>query len=130
MPRSTSFVVFVANSVIAVGYAAAFFAAARPLLAVYGIDPNTEAVYMARWFGVGLLATGLITWFARDATQSAAGRAIGRALALSYSVGIVLALWGTLAGPFNSLGWIAVGIQYHAGHSIRIHPGEEVRVIE
>ena len=27
---------------------------------------------------------------------------------LSYAVGVLLAVWGTLAGPFNALGWIAV----------------------
>jgi hypothetical protein len=34
---------------------------------------------MAGWFGVGLLAIGMITWFARDEAASLAGRAIARA---------------------------------------------------
>jgi hypothetical protein len=101
--------VFIVNAVIAVGYALAFFIAAGPVLAVYGIAPNPEGTFMARWFGVGLLANGLTTWFARDAAESPAGRAVVRALAISYGVGIVLALGGTLFGPFNQLGWIAVG---------------------
>jgi hypothetical protein len=101
--------VFVANAVIAVGYAAAFFAAAGPVLRAYGIDPNPEAVYMTRWFGIGLLAIGLTTWFTRDHAGSSAGLALARALSLSYGAGVVLALWGTIAGPFNWTGWIAVG---------------------
>jgi len=100
---------FILNSVIAVGYALAFFVATGPLLAMYGISPTPEGTFMARWFGVGLLAMGLTTWLARDAADSPAGRAIGRALAVSYGVGVVVALWGTLFGPFNQLGWIAVG---------------------
>jgi hypothetical protein len=63
---------------------------------------------MGRWFGVGLLAIGMITWFARDEAASTASGAIARALTLSYGVGVLLAVWGTLAGPFNALGWIAV----------------------
>src|SRR4029453_7608428 len=43
-----------------------FLVATKPMLAVYGIAPTREAVYMVHWFGVGLLAIGMITWFARD----------------------------------------------------------------
>jgi hypothetical protein len=82
---------------------------------VYGIAPNQEGVYMARWFGVGLLAIGLTTWFASDEAESAAGRAISRALVVAYSVGVALAVWGTLVGPFNVLGWIAVGFNLTLG---------------
>lgn len=70
---------------------------------------------MARWFGVGLLAVGLTTWLARSATESDAGRAIVLALTISYSVGVILALWGTLFGPFSVLGWIAVGFNLLLG---------------
>ena len=30
-------------------------------------------------------------------------------------IGVVLALWGTLFGPFNALGWIAVGLNLFLG---------------
>ena len=106
---------FVANAVIAAGYGLALILATGPILDVYGIAPNPEGVYMARWFGVGLLAIGLTTWLARDAASSAGGLAIARALAVSYGVGVVLALWGTLAGPFNALGWIAVALNLLLG---------------
>jgi len=101
--------IFVLNAAVTIGYAAAFFIATGPLLAVYGIGPSAEAVFMARWFGVGLLAIGLTTWLTRDFAASTAGRAVAGALVLSYSVGVILAVWGTLGGPFNALGWIAVG---------------------
>ncbi len=70
---------------------------------------------MARWFGVELFAIGLVTWLARDATESRGGLAIARALAVTYGIGVVLALWGTLFGPFNALGWIAVGLNLLLG---------------
>jgi hypothetical protein len=101
---------FVLNGVIAGGYGIALLVVPDPILDVYGITPNPEAVYMTRWFGLDLLAIGLTTWLARDAAQSAGGQAIARALAITYGVGVVLALWGTLRGPFNLLGWIAVGL--------------------
>ena len=106
---------FVLNAAIVGGYGIVLLVAAGPILDVYGIDPNPEAVYMARWFGLELLALGLITWLARDAAESAGGRAVGSALAVTYGIGVVLALWGTLFGPFNALGWIAVLLNLFLG---------------
>jgi hypothetical protein len=101
---------FVLNAVIAAGYGIVLLVVTGPILDVYGIDPNPEAVYMARWFGVGLFAMGLSTWLARDAAESAGGLAVARAYGVADGIGAVLALWGTLFGPFNALGWIAVAL--------------------
>jgi hypothetical protein len=106
---------FMLNGVIAAGYGIALLVATDPILDVYGITPNPEGVYMGRWFGVGLLAIGLVTWLARDAAASAGGQAIAQALAITYTIGTALALWGTLFGPFNALGWIAVGLNLLLG---------------
>jgi hypothetical protein len=114
-PVMTGKRLFLLNAVIAGGYGVALLVAAGPILDLYGITPNPEGVYMARWFGLELLGIGLVTWLARDATASAGGRAIARALAVSYPIGVVLALWGTLVGPFNALGWIAVGLNLGLG---------------
>jgi LPXTG-motif cell wall-anchored protein len=108
-------ILFLLNGLIAVGYALGFFVAADPLLEAYGVMPNDESVFMARWFGVGLLANGLTTLLARNAAESEAGRAIAAALVVSYGVGVLLALWGTLTGQFNALGWIAVGLNLLLG---------------
>jgi hypothetical protein len=106
---------FMLNGAIAGGYGIALLLATRPILDVYGITPNAEGTYMARWFGLGLLAMGLSTWLARDAADTAAGQALARALAVTYGIGVVLALWGTLSGPFNALGWIAVALNLLLG---------------
>jgi hypothetical protein len=106
---------FVLNGAIGAGYGIALLVATDPILDVYGITPNPEGVYMARWFGLGLFAIGLVTWLARDAAESAGGQAVARALAVTYGMGVVLALWGTLFGPFNALGWIAVGLNLLLG---------------
>jgi hypothetical protein len=101
---------FMLNAAIAGGYGIALLTATGPILDLYGITPNPEGVYMARWFGLGLLAIGLTTWLARDAAEDAGGQAIAKALTVTYAIGVALALWGTHFGPFNVLGWIAVGL--------------------
>jgi hypothetical protein len=108
-------ILFILNGVIAGGYGVAFLVAADPLLEAYGIMANDEALFMARWFGVGLLANGLTTLLASNAAESEAGRAIAAALVASYGIGVLLALWGTLTGQFNALGWIAVGLNLLLG---------------
>jgi hypothetical protein len=105
---------FLLNGVIGGGYGIALLVAADPILDLYGITPNPEGVYMARWFGLELFGIGLVTWLARDAAESAGGQAVARALTVSYGIGI-LALWGTLFGPFNALGWVAVGLNLLLG---------------
>jgi hypothetical protein len=37
-----------------------------------------------------------------------------------HGVGVVLAVWGSLFGPFNALGWIAVGLNPAARRGIRL----------
>jgi hypothetical protein len=108
-------ILFILNGLIAGGYAIGLLVATDMLLDVYGIMPNDESVFMGRWFGVGLLANGLTTFLARNAAESEAGRAIAAALVVTYGVGVVLAVWGTLTGQFNALGWIAVGLNLLLG---------------
>lgn len=106
---------FVLNAVIAGFYGVALLAVTDPILDIYGIHANADGVYMARWFGLGLIATGLTTWLTRDAAESPTGRAIGRALAITYGIGVILALWGIIFGPFNALGLVAVGLNLLLG---------------
>jgi hypothetical protein len=45
------------------------------------------------------------------------GRQLATALGLwiCLAIGVALALWGTLSGPFNALGWIAVALNLGLG---------------
>lgn len=106
---------FLLNAVIAGGYGIALLTVTDPILEVYGIGANPDSVYVARWFGLELVAIGLTTWLARDAAASPGGRAIAQAFAVTYGIGVILALWGTLFGPFNALGWVAVGLNLLLG---------------
>jgi hypothetical protein len=106
---------FVLNGVIAGGYGIALLVATDPILDVYGIAPQPGRGLHGALVRVELLAIGLVTWLARDAADSAAGLAVARALSITYGIGVVLALWGTLFGPFNALGRIAVGLNLLLG---------------
>lgn len=106
---------FVLNAVIAGFYGIALLAVTDPILDIYGIDANADGVYMARWFGLGLIATALTTWLNRDAADAATGRAIAQALGITYGIGVLLAMWGTVFGPFNVVGVVAIGLNLLLG---------------
>jgi impB/mucB/samB family protein/IMS family protein with HHH motif len=115
---------FVLNGAIAAGYGIALLVAAGPILDLYGITPNPEGAYMARWFGVGLLAIGLTTWSAREAAESAGGQAITRSLTVTYGVGVVRAV-GHPVRPLQRAGMDRGGPEPAAGLRLRRFPVQQ-----
>ena len=69
---------FVLNAVIAGFYGIALLAVTDPILDIYGIDANADGVYMARWFGLGLIATGLTTWLRKRGSAAISLASAGR----------------------------------------------------
>ncbi|NIV32089.1 MAG: hypothetical protein GWN58_22190, partial [Anaerolineae bacterium] len=51
-----------------------------------------------------------VAWFARDAEDSAARRAIVLGFFLTGIIGFIVALLGQLSGVMNTLGWLVVGL--------------------
>lgn len=78
---------------------------------------------------LGPIATGLTTWLTRDAANAPTGRE-RPGLAIKYGIGVVLAMWGTVFGPFNPPGVVAIGLNLLLGAGFawlgfvepRIHP--------
>ncbi len=80
------------------------------VLAPYGVTADPSLEYMSRLFGAALILVAVLTWTARNATDSQAGRAIMLAIFVGDSAGFVVALLGQLAGVVNALGWSTVAI--------------------
>ncbi len=98
----------VINAVVALVYAISLLVIPATLQGVYGIDSNASAQLMARFFGVGLVAVGLLSWLVRNSTDSSTQRAVILALLISYAVGVIVSLLGTLSGVMNAVGWSGV----------------------
>lgn len=102
---------FVLSAVLSVVFGLSFVATPTQSLAAYGFtDPSAGHVYALRWFGVYLIATGVLNWMARGVEPSDARRAIVAFNLVSGSAGIVLALVGVLQGIVNTFGWVSVVI--------------------
>ena len=98
------------NAIVALAYALGLLLVPATLLKVYGITSGPGERLMAQFFGVALLAVGLLTWLARNVADPIARRAFVLALLISQAVGFVVALLGTLSGVMNVAGWSAVAI--------------------
>jgi hypothetical protein len=105
MKRSTFFVL---RAVIALAYALLALIVPDWLLSLYGIDVEPGALLMIRFVGVELLAVGLLLLFARNLEHQPTLRIIMGSFLAAELVGMGVAIVGTLAGPFNALGWTIV----------------------
>jgi uncharacterized membrane protein YfcA len=75
------------------------------LLALYGESTPPNAVLNIQFFGSSLIGVGVIAWFAKDARDSLALRAVLTGLLIGDVVGLGVNLWGTFSGVLNALAW-------------------------
>jgi ABC-type spermidine/putrescine transport system permease subunit II len=101
---------FVINAIVALVYGISFVLAPVIVLSLYGVTQGPSEALMGQYFGLSLIAIGLLTWFARSVTDSDAQRAIILALLISDIIGVIVSVLGTVSGVMNAVGWSAVGI--------------------
>ena len=102
---------FIVHSVVALFHGGGFVLAPKLFMSLYGVSlADPEATFVARLFGAALLIYCFVAWFARDAEDSTARRAIVLGFFLSGIVGFIVSLLGQLSGVMNALGWLVVGL--------------------
>jgi hypothetical protein len=94
-------------SIVAFVYALGLILLPTTLLSIYGFGASAADRLLSQFFGVELLAVGLITWLARDFTGESVRPVITGSL-IADVVGAVVSIVGTLAGVMSSAGWSAV----------------------
>ena len=98
----------VITALVTLLFGLAFVFVAGPLLSLYGISPTPGGLIVARLFGASLIGFAVLTWYARNAEESEARRAIIFALFIGESIGFIVALISQLSGVVNALGWSTV----------------------
>ena len=103
--------VLVFNTIVAVIFGLAFIFIPTRTISFYGTDAmNSQFKYTAQLFGSALFAFGLISWAARNSTESNARSAIVVGMFVGDLIGFVIALINQLSGVVNALGWLNVAI--------------------
>ena len=75
---------------------------------LFGASLNAGGIFAAREYGAALIGNLMITWYARNAVESEARRAIILGLCVYDAIGVVVTLMAILAGTLNVLGWAIV----------------------
>lgn len=99
---------FIVNAILALVFGVALVLAPALLASFYGGTLTQPGIYIARLTGAAFLGICVLTWLARNATDSEARRAIVLAYFIANAIGFILALLGQLAGVPNALGWSIV----------------------
>ena len=98
------------NAIVAIVFGVTFVIVPAQVYSLYDITPDAQLKYVGQLFGAALIGFALLTWMARNATDSDARRAIVLALFIADGIGFVVALIGQLSNVVNALGWSTVAI--------------------
>ena len=98
----------VLNTVVALAFGVAFLLVPATVASIYGVAATPATDLLGRFFGVELVAVGLLCWLARNVTDTVSQRAIILAFMIADALGLVVSLMGTLSGVTNAVGWSAV----------------------
>ena len=80
------------------------------LLSYYGSTAGEPLELIGRFFGSALIGLAVMAWWARNAADSDARKALVLGFFVANSVGFIVALTGQLRGLVNTLGWSTVVI--------------------
>jgi hypothetical protein len=75
---------------------------------LFGASLNPGGIFAAREYGASLIGNLLVTWFARNAVESEARRAIILGLCVYDAIGFVITLIAQINGVLGPLGWFAM----------------------
>jgi hypothetical protein len=96
-------------SVVALAYALALILLPATTLSIYGFGIGAGEKLLSQFFGVEMLAVGLIMWLAKDLTGASVRPVITGSM-IANTVGAVVSILGTLSGVMRTAGWSAVFI--------------------
>jgi hypothetical protein len=98
------------NTIVAIVFGVTFVIAPAQVYSLYGITADEHLIYMGRLFGSALIGFALLTWLARNTTDSDAQWAIIYALFTADCVGFIVSLIGQISNVVNGFGWSTVVI--------------------
>jgi hypothetical protein len=75
------------------------------LLSILGASLEPAGTFTAREYGAAMFGTLMLTWFARNAAESDARRAILLDLFVYDAIGFVVTILAVFSGVLNLLGW-------------------------
>ena len=100
--------VMVIKAVVCLIFGIILIAVPGALLGFLGAALSSGGAFTAREYAAALFGNLMLCWFARNAADSDARRAIILALFVYDAIGFVVSLAAVLSGVLNPLGWLVV----------------------
>jgi len=100
--------VMVIKSVVCLVFGIILMSVPGALVSFLGAQLTPGGAFTAREYAASLFGNFLLTWFARNAADSDARRAIILALFVYDLIGFIMSLLTVLLGVLNPLGWFVV----------------------
>ena len=97
-------------SVLALVFGLAFILVPAQTMALYGGTLDAVGQWIGRYLGSAFLGVAVLTWFARNAPEGGALRAIVLGNFVLSATGLVVAVLDGLYGSGNALVWSTVAI--------------------
>lgn len=102
--------VMVLKAAVCLIFGVILLSAPGALFSFLGASLSPGGTFAAREYAATLCGNLMLTWFARNAAESAAQRAIILALFVYDAIGFIVSLIAVLSGVLNPLGWFVVAI--------------------
>lgn len=100
----------VIKAVVSLVFGIAFLFTPRALFSIFGVTLDAGSSFPAKEYGAALFGNLVLTWFARNASDSDARLAIIRGLFVYDAIGLFITLLALFAGALNNLAWFVVVI--------------------
>lgn len=100
--------IMVIKAAVCLVFGILLLAVPNALVSFLGASLGPGGTFTSREYGAALFGNLMLTWFARNATQSAVRRAIILALFIYDAIGFIVSLIAVLSGVLNPFGWFIV----------------------
>ncbi len=98
----------VIKALVCLGFGTLFLAIPDILLSMFGATLSDGGMFTAREYGAALFGNLFLCWFARNAVESDARRAIILALFVYDLIGFIVTTIAVISGVLNPIGWLVV----------------------
>jgi hypothetical protein len=100
------------KAIVSLGFGILLLAIPDSLLSIFGATLGGAGMFTAREYGAALFGNLFLCWFAKDAVESDARRAIILALFVYDLIGFIVTAITVISGVLNPLGWLIAFVYF------------------
>ncbi|MCP4141088.1 MAG: hypothetical protein GY755_12545 [Chloroflexi bacterium] len=101
---------FTLNAIVALIFGFAFLLVPVLVLEMFGVETYVATVLFGRFFGVAMVALGLLLWFTKDIPDESMQKWMGISMFISAFLGLIVTVLGIspASGVIRANGWVII----------------------